>query len=638
MPNIPANRSTASSISAAPATPSRPSRLRAWRRSRSPPRLARRAKSTQRSWARWTSRTSRSTSRARRAWRYTPPGDAAVVLVLERLADAERRAGRSTRSSRRRECVPRSRNHERGDRFRRRAECPRSHRSLDVAAAALRCITARAHVGVRRCPGWRAQRRGLRAPLGSASCHGAARAPGRHLASPSSPRKCLVCTCFRLADLKSALAALAAGRTSDVGPRVSSSSRPARRELATRSSGHAAARRRGPAPEGVPFRAAPLAGQTAFVFTGAAARTPAWARVSPSRFPALACAVKARFEEMNGSTMWLYGPARTPLRSRSSGARRRLPAPHGPHAPFRSRAAGRDRLLVRRLNALFGLGVWTDLDGMIADAAAGPVHHVARRKFPGGGRAWRSSAPSTTWATCTVLAPVDEVRAAVAGEPIVAHHHLTRPDVVLIGRCRGLRPRALSARARPRRAARLRPRRALPGGRAVSGRVVDAPSPRDAAIPGRAVLPGPPAFEPSRDACADAITEQAMGTFDFRARSSAPTPTACASSWSTARAACARMDQTHPRRARSRGRAARRGGRIAAFFEALNGALRSSRRVSTLEWLHSRSSQRTRARRSPRDRRSSCRRIRRRPRSLALDAARRSLRSPAAPVPEDVSC
>ncbi len=123
-----------------------------------------------------------------------------------------------------------------------------------------------------------------------------------------------------------------------------------------------------------------------------------------------------------------------------------------------------------------------------------------------------------TWATWTVLAPVEEVRAAVAAQKDV---HLaivhTQQDVVISGDAAGC-DRVLSAVGRDR-AVRLDYDLAV--------HVPEARAVWDAwwSLHSRPVTPRPDvrfyrsgtSYTPSRDACADAITEQAMGTLDFRA-------------------------------------------------------------------------------------------------------------------------
>ena len=114
---------------------------------------------------------------------------------------------------------------------------------------------------------------------------------------------------FSGADQAEVLAALDAGRTSTDGPArlVLVAATPA--ELATRS---AQALRwlqgGGPVPEGVAFRAAPITGQTAFVFTGAAAAYPGMGRELALALPKQVAAVGARCSEMQAATDWIYGP------------------------------------------------------------------------------------------------------------------------------------------------------------------------------------------------------------------------------------------------------------------------------------------------------------------------------------------
>src|SRR5262249_23413653 len=85
-------------------------------------------------------------------------------------------------------------------------------------------------------------------------------------------------------------------------------------------------------------------------------------------------------------------------------------------------------------NALFAMGAWTDLDGMITDCRRSEIF---TRDLAGECRAlrrtWNRVGASAGWTSYSVSAPVDEVRAALASEPCVHLTIVNTPDDCVIG-------------------------------------------------------------------------------------------------------------------------------------------------------------------------------------------------------------
>ena len=84
-------------------------------------------------------------------------------------------------------------------------------------------------------------------------------------------------------------------------------------------------------------------------------------------------------------------------------------------------------------NSLFAFGVWTDMEAMRLEInAAGIMDRELAGEFAAVARAW--GVERATWAVWNVLAPVDDVRAAIKGKERV---HLmlinTARDVVISG-------------------------------------------------------------------------------------------------------------------------------------------------------------------------------------------------------------
>ena len=280
----------------------------------------------------------------------------------------------------------------------------------------------------------------------------------------------------------------------------------------------------GPAPEGVAFRSAPIQGEAAFVFTGAAAAYPGMGRELSLALPAQVAAVAARCSEIRGATDWLYGPGdgnpthpldqlwgASYLCQLHAELTRRLLAIE-PHATI-GYSSGES-------NALFAMGAWNDLGAMMKESRTGTAFTedlVGRFEAPR--RAWkRLGVQGAGWSSFVVSAPVNEVQAALANEPL-AHLTIvnTAEDCVIGG----------ETAACERVVQRLGKQRTLPLGYEMAAHCPEVEEIRDAwwNLHHRAVseVPGVRfytnatnrSFSPTSASAADAITGQALRTLDF---------------------------------------------------------------------------------------------------------------------------
>ena len=326
-------------------------------------------------------------------------------------------------------------------------------------------------------------------------------------------------------DREGALVALEARRESDAGPARLVLVAADGDELAARAdAAQRWLRRGGPPPEGVAFRERPVDGELAFVFTGAAAAYPGMARDLALGLPGLVDAVAARCEGLRRSTDWLYGPGDgTPahpldqLWGTSFVCQLHAELSRGllglsPRATL-GYSSGES-------NALFALGAWTDLDAMIRESRAGKIFtRELAGAFDAPRRAWaRLGLRGETWVNYIVSAPVEHVRSALAGEPLAHLTIINTPEDCVIGG---------EAAACERVLARLGRERALPLGYDIAAHCPELQEVHDEwrALHRRATRDVPGVrfythatgswFHPTADAAADAITGQAMRTLDF---------------------------------------------------------------------------------------------------------------------------
>ncbi|MER2541121.1 MAG: hypothetical protein ABTQ26_17935, partial [Azonexus sp.] len=465
--------------------------------------------------------------------RNTPPADAAVVLILKRLADARRDGDTvfATLDASTGEATLQL--GDAGNGLDLSTSFGKSHAAnglLHVAAAALALHHgARPQAGTAATP-WFGERSAevsvsvLEAQTANARLKGVAeQGVGAWLAD--APAKLYV---FSGANQATALAALRSGQQSSIGPTRIVLVAASAEELATRSeqalrwltSG-------GPVPEGVAFREAPISGQTAFVFTGAAAAYPGMGRDLALALPKQVAAVAARCSEMKAATDWLYGPG-------DGNPTHPLDQLWGTSFVCQLHAEITRHLLGLKpeatigyssgeSNALFALGAWNDLGDMMKASRTGTAFtEDLVGAFAAPRRAWKklglAGAETATWVSYVIAAPVDEVKAALAGEPLA---HLTiinsAEDCVIGG----------EANACARVVEKIGKERTLPLGYDMAAHCPEVEEIRDAwwqlhhrkvsEVPGVRFYTNATNtwFKPTSEAAADAITGQAVDTLDF---------------------------------------------------------------------------------------------------------------------------
>jgi acyl transferase domain-containing protein/3-hydroxymyristoyl/3-hydroxydecanoyl-(acyl carrier protein) dehydratase/1-acyl-sn-glycerol-3-phosphate acyltransferase len=456
-----------------------------------------------------------------------PPGDAAVVLILKRLADARRDGDDvyAVLGGEQGEGLAlgdvEAGAVDLGTPF---GKAHAANGLLHVAAGALALrYGARLRAGAPATPwiGDRAVRASvsvLEAPAASVSLLPGSAAPWH----PDAPPRLSV---FSGADRAGVLAALAAGRESEEGPArlvivaADPAEQAARAEQARRWLGQG-----GPPPEGVAFREAPIEGEMAFVFTGAAAAYRGMGRDLALALPELVDALGARCGALAGSTGWLYGPGDgTPTHP--------LDQLWGTsfvcqlHAEFSQQILGlRPDATIGyssgESNALFAMGAWSDVDAMVAETHRGTLFtRDLVGEFAAPRQAWaRLGAAGTAWASFSVAAPVEQVRAALADEPLAHLTIVNTPDECVIGG---------EAAACARVIARLGAERALPLGYEMAAHCPEIEEVREAwwqlhrretrDVPGVRFYTNATgsSFRPTPEAAADAITGQAVRTLDF---------------------------------------------------------------------------------------------------------------------------
>jgi acyl transferase domain-containing protein/3-hydroxymyristoyl/3-hydroxydecanoyl-(acyl carrier protein) dehydratase len=439
-----------------------------------------------------------------------PPGDAAVVLVLKRLADASSSGDNIVAV-----LDPGTHDETLATPLDLDSVLGRSWAAgdlRDLAAAAL-CISHRSH------------------PDGSPWLEGEPAGQELHVAgtyqftlSPhDAPRPALAVPqlhCFAAEDRAALLAELAAGNEGGVGPcrlviLASSPEQLVQRKAQSREH----IERRTPAAPGIHFQERSVQGEMAFVFTGAGSAYGGMGRELLQALPELGDALSDLSAEARAALALPWaGERETPALQRlwSSSALSQL------HALLSQKLLGLKPAAVigyssGESNSLFATGTWTDMDAMIRDAAeSGLFSEAIGGEMRIVSEAWERPA---NWQTWTVLAPIAEV------QPLVdQHEHLylsvihSEQDCIVAGDAEACA--SFVAAIGAQRCLRLH------YDLAVHVPLLDAVREPWLQLHRRKVTPqaglriysgGPGgSYEPSADACAEAILTQSNRTLDFR--------------------------------------------------------------------------------------------------------------------------
>jgi len=176
-----------------------------------------------------------------------------------------------------------------------------------------------------------------------------------------------------------------------------------------------------PLGEGAHFRAAPLEGDLAFVFTGAGAAYTGMGQQLLHAMPELSTSIGGMLQSHPEITAWIQDGS-TPDASGYLWAASLLSQAHA-HLTL-------DLLQLRpqaaigyssgESNSLFAFGVWNDMDAMFAEIAeSGMMDAELFGAFHAVCRAWKDT--SVEWAVWNLLVPIETVQEAIADEP---HVHL----------------------------------------------------------------------------------------------------------------------------------------------------------------------------------------------------------------------
>ncbi len=196
-----------------------------------------------------------------------------------------------------------------------------------------------------------------------------------------------------------------------------------------------------PMPDGVAYRSAPLKGDTAAVFTGAAASYLGMGRELALAMPGAVAKLGQRFGSMAGATRWSFGETAEPEHPLDQlWASAFLCQLHAElvRDVFGLRPDATIGYSSGESNALFASGAWRDLDAMIRECWESPVfkdeivgeQKAARRLWAKRGVA---DADRAEWRTWSVAAPVAAVREALEGEVSVHLTIINAPDDCVIG-------------------------------------------------------------------------------------------------------------------------------------------------------------------------------------------------------------
>lgn len=209
---------------------------------------------------------------------------------------------------------------------------------------------------------------------------------------------------------------------------------------------------------GVYFRPAPLQGELAFVFTGPAGSYPGMGRDLLLALPALREGSFARNRSLVEAVSWVYQQS-----SEEQTPHQKL---WGSSFLSQVHAALSQEILGLKpqaalgfcsgeTNALFALGAWQDMDELYQELNQRQVFtRQVGGKFNVVNRAWQEQGlPAEEWQNWRLLAPMDEVQAALDQEPLVHLTIINAPGDVIIGGpssgCERVRQRIGRSRAFP---------------------------------------------------------------------------------------------------------------------------------------------------------------------------------------------
>jgi acyl transferase domain-containing protein/3-hydroxymyristoyl/3-hydroxydecanoyl-(acyl carrier protein) dehydratase len=184
--------------------------------------------------------------------------------------------------------------------------------------------------------------------------------------------------------------------------------------------------RQGTIGDGIAFFEQPLGGELAFVFTAPAGAYPGMGRDLMLGYPQLAADLAARFRGLNAAAGWVFASDAEPRGVDKLWGSSLLCQVHAglSRGVFGLQPRAAIGFSSGETNALYAMGAWTDFDGLYEDIESAQIYsRELAGTFDAVRRAW-GLAPGTPvrWKSWRVLAPRRAVREAVAGE---ARVHVT---------------------------------------------------------------------------------------------------------------------------------------------------------------------------------------------------------------------
>lgn len=278
-----------------------------------------------------------------------------------------------------------------------------------------------------------------------------------------------------------------------------------------------------PSGAGVAFAAAPIAGELAFAFTGAAATYRGAGRELLLAWPEIGEVLASRYSGIDDLTRELYGADAAVMHPRTRLAGCSLISQA--HAEFSRAVLGIAPSAVLGLssgetNALLAFGVWRDIDAMLAEIEnSGLYDEQLTGSCLAAAAAWGLPADQPApWECWRVIAPQAQLQAALAGEQRAYLTIVQAPDDCVIGGEPAACRRVIEA---------LDAATAVPLGldMVIHCRAMDPFAPVWRRLHSRDTHPAPDLrfytnasngpYLPTRDAIADAITRQAVEPVDF---------------------------------------------------------------------------------------------------------------------------
>jgi acyl transferase domain-containing protein/3-hydroxymyristoyl/3-hydroxydecanoyl-(acyl carrier protein) dehydratase len=179
--------------------------------------------------------------------------------------------------------------------------------------------------------------------------------------------------------------------------------------------------------DGLAFRPQPVAGELAFVFAAPAGAYRGMGRELLLAFPELVDRLAPRFRSMARTAGWIYEPGAAEVEPAAKlWGSSFLCQVHAEwtRAALGLRPSAAIGLCSGETNALFALGAWSDLDEMVREIEEAEIYSRELAGAFDAVRRYRNAPPGSPvdWASWRVLASREQVEAAVAAEPLA---HLT---------------------------------------------------------------------------------------------------------------------------------------------------------------------------------------------------------------------